>query len=63
MNQLKLSQNDCEEPNEVSLLTKWEDATITRKQWIYKNNKVFTQDNKEFIPKRELFQVLSHAHR
>jgi len=52
-----------EPPQVVSLLTKWEDATITRKQWIYKNNKVFTQDNKEVIPKRELFQVLSHAHR
>ena len=63
VNQLELSQNDREEPSEVSLLTKWEDATITRKQWIYKNNKVFTQDNKEVIPKRELFQVLSHAHR
>ena len=61
--QLELSQNNREEPSEVSLLTKWEDATITRKQWIYKNNKVFTQDNKEVIPKRELFQVLSHAHR
>ena len=63
VNQLELSQNDREEPSEVSLFTKWEDATITQKQWIYKNNKVFTQDNKEVIPKRELFQVLSHAHR
>ena len=32
VNQLELSQNDREEPSEVSLLTKWEDATITRKQ-------------------------------
>ena len=62
VNQLELSQNDREEPSEVSLLTKWEDATITREQWIYKKNKVFTQDNKEVIPKQELFQVLSHTH-
>ena len=61
VNQLELSPNDREEPSEVSLLTKWEDTTITRKQWIYKNNEVFTQDNKEVIPKRELFQVLSHV--
>ena len=31
VNQLELSQNDCEEPSEVSLLTKSEDATITRR--------------------------------
>ena len=36
--------------------------TITRKKWLYNNNKIFATDNKEVVPKGELFQVLSHAH-
>lgn len=59
--QLGLSRDDDRsDPNEE--LTKWEQQMITRKKWIYSNNKLFTENKKEVVPKQELFQVLSHTH-
>lgn len=52
--------DDWSDPKEE--LTKWEQQIITRKKWIYSNNKLFTENKKEVVPKQELFQVLSHAH-
>ena len=59
--QLGLSRDDDRsDPKEE--LTKWEQQMITRKKWIYSNNKLFTENKKEVVPKQELFQVLSHPH-
>ena len=35
---------------------------VTRKKWIFNNNKLFTQNKKTVVPKRDLSQVLSQAH-
>lgn len=58
--QLGLTNDHRSEP--CGTLTKWEEQTVTRKKWIFNNNKLFTQDNKTVVPKRDLFQVLCQAH-
>ena len=61
--QLGLSGNEHQpELREELGLSKWEQQTITRKKWVYNNGELFTENNKKVVPKRELFQVLSHAH-
>ena len=44
-------------------MTKWDINTITRKKWYYENDSLVTEDKKKVVPKRQLHEILSLAHR
>ena len=44
-------------------LSKWETSTIMRKKWAYSNGSITTEKKMKVVPKRELYDVLTLAHR
>ena len=44
-------------------MTKWEINTIKRKNWSFENDSLVTEDKKKVVPKGQLHEVLSLAHR